>query len=75
MSYDTILLGNLYKTTKPSAMALHESSPSILDLHDYTRAEALTKLDDSRNVLVDAAMRGPYPFVQPVKYVAVKNRC
>jgi hypothetical protein len=68
----TVLVGevqNLYKTTKPSAMASHEIPSSILDLHGYTRVEALTKLDKSLNVWVDAAIRGSYPFVHPVLIV------
>jgi hypothetical protein len=68
----TVLVGevqNLYKTTKPSAMASHEIPSSILDLHGYTRVEALTKLDKSLNVWVDAAMWGSYSFVQPVLIV------
>lgn len=59
---------NLYKTTKPSALASHSSMHALLptlDLHGSTRAEALAKLDESLEVWVESAMRGGYPFVRP----------
>ena len=61
---------NLYKTSKPSAMANNTSLhlPS-LDLHGYKRHEALAKLDESLKVWVEMAMQGSYPFVQPAEIV------
>lgn len=59
---------HLYKTTKTAHTSV--STPlSTLDLHGYTREEALAKLDESLDVWVDAAMRGSYPFVQPAVIV------
>lgn len=69
-SYYAVQVGevqNLYKTTKPSAIVSHFSSPSKLlklDLHGCTRLEALMKLDESLKIWVDIAMQGLYPFVQ-----------
>ena len=63
---------NLYKSTKPSAKASHYSSSGTslkLDLHGYTRKEALTKLDETLKSWVDIAMQGSYPFVQPATIV------
>lgn len=63
---------NLYKTTKPSDMVphYHSSNQSLtLDLHGYTRDEALVKLDESLKVWVDTAMHGSYPFVRPATIV------
>lgn len=75
-SYYAIQVGeveNLYKTTKPSNIASHlrgSSSPlSTLDLHGYTKLQALSKLDESVKVWVDTAMKGSYPFVQPAVIV------
>ena len=41
----------------------------MLDLHGFTQAEALQKLDESLLSWVDAAMRGSYPCVIPAKIV------
>jgi len=64
---------NLYKTAKPSNIASHpsitRSALSTLDLHGYTREEALTKLDESLKVWINTAMQGSYPFVQPAVIV------
>jgi len=63
---------NLYKTTKPSAIASHCSSSNTmptLDLHGCTKEEALKKLNESLKVWVDTAMQGTYPFVQPARIV------
>jgi len=63
---------NLYKRTKPSAMASHHSPCSTcqtLDLHGCTREVALAKLDESLKVWVDTAMQGSYPFVIPATIV------
>ncbi|KAL7523690.1 hypothetical protein ACHAXR_000289 [Thalassiosira sp. AJA248-18] len=75
-SHYTIHVGeveNLYKTTKPNAMLVSHPSASApletLDLHGCTREEALTKLDESLKVWVDAAMQGSYPFVQSAMIV------
>lgn len=58
---------NLFKTTKPSRNVLY--SASTLDLHGYTRDEALLKLNKSLPAWVDIAMKGSYPFVIPVMIV------
>jgi len=62
---------NLYKTTKPSVLSSQHSpcSAYTLDLHGYTRKEALIKLDESLEVWVDTAMKGSYPFVIPAMIV------
>jgi len=63
---------NLYKTTKPSSVLSSQHNPhsvSSLDLHGYTREEALIKLDESLKVWVDTAMKGSYPFVIPAMIV------
>jgi len=63
-------VSNLYKTTKPNQISSSiDSSKHTLDLHGYTHAEALAKLDESLQVWNDAAMRGSYPFVQPAVIV------
>jgi len=59
---------NLYKTTKPSRKSSCSAS-TLLDLHGFTRDEALEKLDESLTAWVDTAMRGAYPFVVPAKIV------
>merc|ERR1712194_606031 len=57
---------NLYHTTK-----LRHGSCDIpvLDLHRFTREEALFKLEESRKVWVDMAIQGSYPFVIPAMIV------
>ena len=63
-------VSNLYKTTKPNQISSSiDSSKHTLDLHGYTQAEALTKLDESLQVWNNAAMCGSYPFVQPAVIV------
>ncbi|KAL7539744.1 hypothetical protein ACHAXR_009565 [Thalassiosira sp. AJA248-18] len=62
-----ILVGevtNLYKTSKSLARA-----PISIDLHGYSRNEALVKLDESLSVWVDTAMKGEYPWVIPVDII------
>jgi hypothetical protein len=56
---------NLYKTTKSSALASHQSQSSIptLDLHGCTREEAIARLNESLEEWVDIAMKGYDPFV------------
>ena len=62
---------NLYRTTKQSVLSSQHSpsSASTLDLHGFTREEALIKLDESLKVWVDTAMHGSYPFVIPAMIV------
>jgi len=62
---------NLYKTfKKPSHRNKpHSNNFSTLDLHGYTQKEAVTKLDESLPLWVDAAMKGSYPFVMQAKIV------
>ncbi|KAL7538523.1 hypothetical protein ACHAXR_008615 [Thalassiosira sp. AJA248-18] len=62
-----ILVGevtNLYKTSKSFARA-----PISIDLHGYSKDEALKKLDESLPVWVDTAMKGVYPWVIPVDII------
>lgn len=58
---------NLYKTTK--SQRKRPCNVPTLDLHGFTRDEALAKLDESLAAWVNAAMRGSYPFVVPAKIV------
>lgn len=61
---------NLYKTTnKPPQNVSRHNATALLDMHGYTREEALLKLDESLPIWVDSAMRGSYPFVMPVRIV------
>ena len=63
---------NLYKTSKPSVRRNHALSAShsiVLDLHGFTKDQALAKLDDCLPEWTDIAMQGCYPFVQPVVIV------
>ena len=60
---------NLYKTSKPSVRnnhALYKSHPIMLDLHGFTKDQALSTLDQDLPKWTDIAMQGSYPFVQPV---------
>ena len=63
---------NLYKTSK-SIVTLLSSSRSTklpsLDLHGYTKQEALSKLEECLPEWKDTAMKGEYPFVLPVTIV------
>jgi len=59
---------NLYKSNKVSSKR-YPSALSTLDLHGYTRQDALMKLDESLKVWEDAAMQGSYPFVQPAMII------
>ena len=59
---------NLYRTTK--LRQTHGSCDiPVLDLHGFTREEALFKLEESRKVWVDMAIQGSYPFVIPAMIV------
>jgi len=61
-------VGNLYKTSKrrvPAAI----SRAIIVDLHGYTKTEALETLDDKLPQWNDMAMSGSYPFVMPVEII------
>ena len=58
---------NLYKTSKLASQI--PSNTPALDLHGYTKEEAMAKLDESLKQWVDTAMRGSYPFVIQVKIV------
>jgi len=59
---------NLYSTTKLPPQHGRCDIP-VLDLHGFTREEALVKLEDNRKVWVDTAIRGSYPFVIPAMIV------
>ena len=56
---------NLYKTTKSSTLASHQSQSSVptLDLHGCTREEAIARLNESLEEWVVTAMKGYDPFV------------
>lgn len=60
---------NLYKTTKHSVHSLQQQRPVVTDLHGLTKEEALAKLDSSLPEWTEAAMKGSYPFVIPVKII------
>ena len=55
---------NLYKTFKYS-----NKNPITIDLHGFTKDEALKKLDESLSGWVDTAMGGEYPWVIPVDVI------
>jgi len=52
---------NLYKITQP----LQGMKSMSIDLHGYTKEEALAELDSKLPQWVDTAQRGGYPFVIP----------
>jgi len=63
----SILVGegsNLYNTSKSLSRGT-----IIIDLHGYSRDEALIKLDESLPVWVNSAMRGEYPWIIPVDII------
>ena len=53
-------IDNLYKTRN---LCSNNRSMPTLDLHGYTREQALVKLDENLKIWVDTAMKGAYPFV------------
>lgn len=60
---------NLYKMRKPSVLCKHNlqaPQPLLLDLHQYTLEEALSKRDLCLLKWIDVAMSGLYPRVIPV---------
>jgi len=61
---------NLYKTRNIMTMHNSSSCTPMLDLHGYTRDEALQKLDDNLHAWVEAAMKGAYPFVIQVQIIS-----
>ncbi|KAL7534894.1 hypothetical protein ACHAWF_004981 [Thalassiosira exigua] len=62
-------VANLYKTTKPTLSHRTSSYVPTLDLHGYTREEAIVKLDESLPMWFSTAMKGSYPFVLPAKII------
>ena len=69
---------NLYKTSKPSKISTVAKTRSVddgisIDLHGYTKDEALHKLDDCLPQWVDMAMTSNYPFVVSVTIVCGKG--
>jgi DNA-nicking Smr family endonuclease len=58
---------NLYKTSK-TGVSSHRFRLSV-DLHGYSKDEAVAKLDDCLPEWRDTAMRGEYPWVIPVEIV------
>ena len=57
---------NLYKTKKSLTKA---PATIILDLHGFTKDEAMQKLSDCLPGWVDTAMKGEYPWVIPVDII------
>ena len=64
---------NLYKTTKPSKNVSGSKQHVELDLHGFTKDEALSKLDECLPQWVDAAYKGKYPWVMTVMIVCGKG--
>lgn len=61
---------HFYKTSKPSNLgASFQNNVPTLDLHGYTRDDAIAKLDESLSEWIDVAMKGCYPFVIQVVIV------
>ena len=62
---------NLYKSRKLSTRKHTQNVSKVptLDLHGFTRDEALKKLDASLNVWITAAMQGAFPFVIKARIV------
>jgi hypothetical protein len=57
---------NLYKTTKASSTSplnVSQGGVPTLDLHGYTKEDAIIKLNESLEVWFEIAMTGSYPFV------------
>jgi len=59
---------NLYKTR--NMPPYNSVSTPTLDLHGYTKHDALHKLDESLKLWVEAAMKGAYPFVIQVQIIS-----
>ena len=69
---------NLYKTTKPSKITTVTKTRGVddrisIDLHGYTKDEALCKLDECLPQWIDMAMKSNYPFVVSVTIVCGKG--
>ena len=69
---------NLYKTTKPSKITTVTKTRGVydrisIDLHGYTKDEALCKLDECLPQWIDMAMKSNYPFVVLVTIVCGKG--
>ena len=60
-------VNNLYKSSKKSQLHLPKSE--YIDLHGYTKNEALSMLNESLPQWEKHAMEGCYPFVAPVLIV------
>ena len=60
-------VNNLYKSSKKSQFNLPKSE--YIDLHGYTRNEAVLMLNESLPQWQKVAMEGSYPFVAPVLIV------
>ena len=64
---------NLYISRKKSSRLLQQSASNkrapVLDLHGYTKDEALAGLDENLKTWYDTAMRGSYPFVIKVRII------
>lgn len=59
---------NLYKTSK-SGLTSYPRTKLSVDLHGYTKQEAVSKLDECLPEWKDTAMKGEYPFVVPVTII------
>jgi len=61
---------NLYRTTKlPRQNRSGPCDMPVLDLHGFTREEALAKLEENLKVWADTAIQGSFPFVIPAVIV------
>merc|ERR1712194_550279 len=58
---------NLHHTTRLPLQ--HGPCHPVLDLHGFTREEALVKLEESLKVWVTTAIQGSYPFVMPATII------
>ena len=67
-----ILVGevtSLYKTTKSNKSNKSSRNPIVLDLHGFSKDEALKKLDECLPAWVETAMSGESPWVLPVDII------
>ena len=67
-----ILVGevtSLYKTTKSNKSTKSSRHPIVLDLHGFSKDEALKKLDECLPAWVETAMSGESPWVLPVDII------
>ena len=62
---------NLYKTSKPRRGGPSSSTPRTIsiDLHGFTKAEAVELLNETLPQWNDIAMCGSYPFVIPIEII------